>query len=72
MSGYKRRADFSDMPLAMKLGILQHELGIAVTAEEKKIAQDAVDHMLYTIEKLTPKPFVQKPGLPIGFTDMNR
>ena len=69
---YTRRADYNDMPLANKLGILMHELEIAVTDKEKADALAAVEHMKQTIAKLTPKPAPQQPGMPEGFRDINR
>jgi hypothetical protein len=53
---YTRRADYDDMPLPIKLGILRTEVEMAETAEEKANAVAAVDRMLETIEKLTPRP----------------
>ena len=58
--------------MANKLGILQYEVEIAVTEQEKADALAAVEHMKKTIEKLTPKPAPQQPGMPEGFRDINR
>jgi hypothetical protein len=60
-NGYKRRADWGDMPLESKLGILVTELEeYAETEEEKTNAQVAIERMKEVIEKLTPKEFVPK------------
>jgi hypothetical protein len=53
-----------------KLGILQHELEIATSDEERTTALAAIEQMKQTIEKLTPKPAKQDPSLPLGFTNI--
>jgi hypothetical protein len=53
---YRRPADWEDLPLPIKLGILQTEVEMAETDEEKTNALAAVKRMEQTIEKLTPTP----------------
>ena len=70
---YTRRADYGDLPLPIKLGILQYELQIVTSDEDRKNATAAIEQMKLTIDKLTPKPApIQDPSLPLGFHDYTR
>ena len=58
-NGYKRRADYGDLPRVFQMGILRHELEIAETEEEKARAQAHIAHLEEVIEKIDVK--VQAP-----------
>ena len=53
---YSRRADYNDMPLEIRLGILQFEYEIAETEDEKSKAQAAIAHLKEAIAKFVVKP----------------
>jgi hypothetical protein len=60
-NGYKRRADWGEMPLASKLGILVTELEeYAETPEEVANAKAAIERMEETIKKFEVKEFIPK------------
>ena len=56
---YRRRADFPDLPMEIRLGILQYERDLADefgTPEEQVNARAAIKRLEETIEKLAVKP----------------